>query len=129
MPGRQRVRSRVRVQIRRCPHCNGTVDGHEPGCPQGHLAALLERRNNIECPCCFRRAVELNQSDFYECRECNTQFSTTEAGMKPGLKKELLLVSGKPVSVLVMEEKGDGKFPNDEAIVKAEQRLEQARQQ
>lgn len=103
----------------RCLYCK-TRDGHSPYCLQAQLDELCRRRKYIECPKCGKNAVDVNQGDYYECRGCHTQYTT---GERDGSFERTFLVINEDIPidegvkiVLVLPQKGVGKFPIDERI-------------
>lgn len=64
-------------QEQRCRYCTGTVSDHVEGCPGGNVAAAAQRVQHLRCPVCSAKQVDLNNDDFYECRGCHTQFTTS----------------------------------------------------
>ena len=107
----------VMRQVMPCDIC-GWSDGHGPDCELQKIQELQERNVYIDCPKCNERAVGLNQSDFYECRLCHTQFSTS--GLvdceEPEEATLIDLQNDRAIPVRVIKKEGCGEFPIDKAI-------------
>jgi hypothetical protein len=107
-----------------CPVC-GSYDGHEPDCEVVAIEELQRKNTHIDCPQC-NGLVGINDSDYYECRGCHRQFSSSllvDGALEP---KELVLVDlrkDRSFPVLALEAKGAGKFPVDQAIEKLQKRI------
>jgi phage anti-repressor protein len=82
---------------------------------------LEATRPNISCPKC-RQRVEVNTLDYYECRECHTQYSHSGLHEELGWERVVLIDMAKDtvISVLVMDEKGKGEFKIDRDMAKIE---------
>ena len=110
-----------------CRLCGESISEHAPGCPHVVLQSLLDRQKSIECPRC-KGSVDVNSSDFYECRECNTQFSRTK--MAPNATHERIILldmkNDEPIPVLVMSVKGQGKMRWDKEIEQAKKSIRDA---
>lgn len=87
-------------------------------CPQPQLELVLGLRKFICCPICQASAVDLNSDDFYECRECHTQFSARAWASENMNRMVTLDVPGDegPVFTVVKSEHGKGDFPSDKAV-------------
>ena len=106
-----------------CALCDGTMNEHEERCPLPGLEMLRDKRLSVPCPACQKYAVDVNEGDLYECRDCSTQF-TTGQHLAPSIdaQKLYLDVPGQDlVPVVQMTQLGEGKFPIDEQIKKAEE--------
>jgi hypothetical protein len=107
-------------QYQKCPACDGYLHDHDEDCPQGKLTvfcremALRERK----CPKCYEGRVAVNKTDFYECRRCHVQFSAglVAGGEDPAKLERTYLLADDAIGVLVMRNKGDGKFRDDEIV-------------
>lgn len=109
----------------KCRICNEDMDTHARGCPEGIIKEIIEKHRVIKCPVCRRTKVEINAGDFYECRACRTQFSRSHI-CGPNAAEELEETylfpdSGEVLKVLIMKEKGEGKFPFDRYLKKFRQ--------
>jgi len=115
----------LRTELR-CRYCEGTISDHEPSCPMGEYekAKLLLRRH--KCPRCFAENVDVNKSDYFECRSCRRQFSRSDTGEGQRL---YLFLDNKEECLVVTElsEKGEGQFHSDDVLKEAEERLQKAR--
>ena len=106
--------------------CGGTRDNHEPGCPQERLNNLVTQQRHIRCPKCGHPAVGVNDDDFYECRDCHTQY--TIANMFENAEREFLddPRASDIRAVQVHPLKGTGKFRLDKLIDEARAELVKA---
>ena len=112
----------------RCSFCN-SADKHEPYCPMGILKKLTDLQRFIECPACLEKQVDVNSSDFYECRSCNTQFTTGDLFANEDTCSSTMLDDPRRedlVRVLILPDKGIGDFPLDRRVEKARQAYERA---
>ena len=111
-----------------CSVC-GAYDGHEPDCPKARLEALLEEQYMIPCPKCNANRVDINSHDYYECRDCHTQFSRAAHHGQEGLEVVYLddPRNGDLVPASVLPIKGDGKFHIDQLIEQARKDVQIAR--
>jgi len=104
-------------QAIQCQVCR-SYDGHTPDCPQVILESLLDRQVRISCPVCHSNAVDVNAHDFYECRNCHTQFS--RGAYSQHSKSEIVWLDDPNkedlVTFVVLLDKGDGQFPIDQRI-------------
>lgn len=103
----------------KCRACDGYMHDHEAECPQRKLADFCEESSRREhrCPKCHRGDVALNKADFFECRKCHTQFSTSPAcGEDAETLEHTYLLADTAIRVVVMTLKGDGKFMDDAVI-------------
>lgn len=113
------------IQAIKCPVC-GQKEGHAPGCLQAQLDHLLTLQRHMPCPKCGERQVAVNSDDFFECRKCNTQFSTSAAEKDAPWH---FLDDPRSFDLLVaaeLSQKGHGNFPLDKKI---EEITEQIRSQ
>ncbi len=102
-----------------CSYCNGTIAEHESGCPEGIIENLFSQRRNLECPNCGKKEVEVNVDDFYECRNCHTQYVTTD--WNGSWERAFIIdmnasIAGAAINVQVHPVKGKGKFKLDRDI-------------
>lgn len=110
-----------------CDYCGNSVSAHQQGCPAGAYERAQEALRNIPCPLCKKGYVEVNESDFYECRECHGQFTT--ALMDETWPETRLWdhQANWPIKVLVMPDKGQGKFPVLDNLERVRLQLQLAR--
>jgi hypothetical protein len=102
---------------------DGNPEHHEPNCPRAALQRLCNtpgKRIILSCPRCSKTAIEINTSDFFECRKCHTQYS---ASITPGhitatLPHTRLIDWDRDdvVPVAILPERGEGKFRFDRMI-------------
>src|SRR3990172_7183386 len=94
-------------QIQECVLCGESVEEHRDDCPQKMLDGLVAMRRHITCGHCHKPAVGLNRNDFFECRECHTQF-TSGILMGEDLEKTVLFdyEQNEVINVFVLKEKG-----------------------
>src|SRR3989338_4808574 len=59
-----------------CQDC-GQTEGHAEDCLGQRLERLLPQRHHMKCPACDRQAVDVNDKDWWECRNCHVQFSSS----------------------------------------------------
>lgn len=109
--------SLTRSQKLHCRYCEGSLDNHEQQCPQAAMERARDARRFLECPVCSKNAVDVNASDYYECRECRSQFSRGAQHEGCGEDK-FLWVDGQPRRVVLLSQKGKGKFPSDKSFKK-----------
>jgi len=112
------------MQTLPCPVC-GAHDGHYDGCEKAAMEELRERIVNLPCPKCGKGKVGVNETDYYECRSCHTQFSTSGIVDCADPERTQLLDErhDQIIPVLVLQRKGDGKFPLDQALEELRKRL------
>ncbi len=116
-----------------CIICDEPMPDHKSDCVALRCEEEAERRIEHKCPACRKWAVGLNDGDYFECRKCNTQFSASMvcAGEDPDtLEKAFILKRNDewPIEVLVMKNKGIGKFPHDEKLAQLCKAREEARE-
>lgn len=127
---------RLALQIE-CDCCEGYMGAgtgdpsdHAPSCPRAALQRLYQPcgRHLLWCPECHAVAVEVNTGDFFECRECATQYSR---GITPGHDPETLKEhhfidedGDEYIPVRVLPEKGDGEFRFDKIVEKYTKQIE-----
>lgn len=101
-------------QIQRCTACGESVEEHTNDCPHKLIQAVLKRQRHINCARCYKPTVDVNADDFYECRECHTQYTTSLVGGEK-LRETFLLdyEQNDIINVRVMNEPGRGEFPMD----------------
>jgi len=106
--------------------CGTDTNTHKPGCPQERLNGLIARQRHIRCPQCGHPAVDRNDDDFYECRSCNTQYTTADmfenaerAFLDDPRASDIKVVHVHPL-------KGTGKFSLDTLIEEARAELKKA---
>lgn len=115
----------------KCRACGGFMHEHEAGCPQEKLAAFANAAllREHHCPKCHQGSVAINRDDFYECRECRTQFATGPACGEDAatLEKGIILDYHEncAINVVVMTSKGRGKFRDNAIIEVLKQEVEQ----
>lgn len=113
--------------VMRCQACNEPCSSHAPECPVGILETLRQKAWHIECPKCLKgSSVDVNKQDWFECRLCHTQFTTSGATADSKSPEEVLLfdlIKNWHKSALVMVKKGTGKFSKDETIKRLEKRI------
>ena len=110
-----------------CRYCTGSIDNHAGGCPVAALKHAQEAQLFLECPKCQRAAVDANAHDYYECRKCNSQFSRAAHHEGEGERITLISEKGRALPVIVLANKGEGKFPTDDALKSALKLLRQAK--
>lgn len=101
----------------KCPLCDSDSEEHKPGCLYAELERYRLTQRYLTCPTCRARKVGVNSSDFYECRDCHTQYSR---GIHPEHDQNKTLLDD-PIEadmfwVVTLSEKGQGDFPIDKAI-------------
>ncbi len=105
-------------QYCKCVICKYPIGEHDGGCPAGIMEKLqnakLERSLEF-CPRCCRDMVDVNKSDFFECRSCKTQFGSSFIALGYDVEKLERTKIGSHAAV-ILPEKGNGKFPMDEKI-------------
>ncbi len=119
-----------------CTVCDKSVHGkHDFGCPYGERLELIKQRGvqkpSIQnCPICHEsRSIDVNHEDWLECSECNAQFATSSIAKEEveDLEQAVLFDSKHPeggYSVVILKEKGEGRFPYEEQFQKRLEQLE-----
>lgn len=114
--------------VQRCILCESDASNHAAGCPAGTVEILAQQVRHIECPCCNKRAVDLNNEDFYECRECKRQFTTSSAWTSAD--GEIYFIDDPRQDDMrqayLLAELGTGRFSQDVALAEARAKLEEA---
>ena len=113
--------------IQRCRVCDRSIEDHEPDCPQGQLQELMKSicLGSAGCPVCRNGIVRRNSGDFFECERCHAQMTTGIAYSEADAKSYFLdFPVGDLVIVLLMEDKGPGRFPQDEFIELLKRQIE-----
>lgn len=107
-----------------CPVCHAH-NGHNEGCERAGIERLNKLNTSLECPKCISGTVGVNELDFYECRVCRVQFSSSPVSDTEKPENSVLLdpKKGETIEVRVMQARGEGKFPIDEAITKLRKRI------
>lgn len=134
-----RLQQRCR-QIIECGLCGGNIgdweEHHEahPECPHAKIGKLLAERKQYGCPVCpGRSTVDLNVGDFFECRQCRTQFSASDIviGGDTGIAKPAFLIDADlaAIPVHVMKQKGDGVFRSDQILDSLKAELKRRKRQ
>jgi hypothetical protein len=110
--------------IQHCGHCRQPLDNHDPECPVGRYKALKAQQKLCRCPECDG-FVEVNSHDYFECHNCHTQFSRAQRDVTATRKKSYLDFPGESdlIDVVILEEKGDSKFPISERMMELEKIL------
>jgi len=124
---------RLRLAIP-CPSC-GCRDGHYDNCPVLAIQCLQSRQKWLPCPLCSLNQVDRNDRDLWECRSCHSQFLTKTAGNlqapvevtgeKFGILDEN---ADEAYFVMLVKEKGQGKFSIDCSIAEFEEQIAKARE-
>jgi len=118
-----------------CVCCGQSMDEHTEECPQGRIDKLLDNRQLARCCKCSGRSrfVEVNQEDFWECRNCHTQYSSSGVcdGHDPDKLERVILLTTKDevLDVAVLPTKGSGKFKIDmmlEPLIKLRNKFRRA---
>lgn len=105
----------------KCSSCDGTINNHASDCPELRIQGLVEQLLHIQCNKCGKGEVELNTSDYYECRLCHVQY-TTFGHESPWERSILLdLKNDRPITTLLLPDRGSGKFKIDEQVRKWEE--------
>lgn len=110
----------------KCSLCDGTTDEHNAGCPFAQLQVLEDSRPAITCPKCNKGSVEINTGDYYECRECATQFTRAEQG----IEEEVIFVDWKhdtTLRVAVLPDKGRGEFKIDRDLARVQKIIDEGK--
>ena len=108
--------------LSKCPKC-GQSNGHSSDCVYGKIERLESKARHIACPNCRKNTVGLNADDFWECRECHTQYTSSPATADSDdcVEKLLVIDLNAPIHqgcqrVLELKTKGEGNFPLDHEI-------------
>lgn len=116
-------------QYQKCRLCKQPMDEHASDCPIGLKEQLLDKRPQISCPKCNGK-VEINKSDWYECRKCHTQYSTGMVAPESE-EQEVFLIdwnNDNRMNAKVLTEKGQGQFLIDEQLQRLNDLIKQKRQ-
>ena len=110
----------------KCTLCGESIAQHADTCPHNRIQMIDAQRSCIRCPVCPKGRVEVNTDDYYECRECNTLFTTSGIHEGKRLKKSILFEERKDeaINVLILKEKGKGLFKFDRDMKKIEEEIE-----
>jgi hypothetical protein len=112
-----------------CSICEQDMSDHDRSCPQRAIEAIYKTEMHINCPNCHKKnGIALNKNDFFECRDCHSQFSSSPIGDG---KKIFLMDKDKDdfIQVINLAEKGEGKFLIDEQyeLAKTAKRIAKAK--
>ncbi len=83
------------------------------------LQKALDGQKHIFCPKCNKNKVDVNTSDYYECRECHTQYTTTDAFADESWERVILIIDmDAPMETgvrhaIVLPDKGEGQIRFD----------------
>ncbi len=109
----------------KCSYCKRSVSKHKPSCPMLAYEEAQRRLLSYGCPACRASAVDVNDSDCFECRSCHRQFS--RAAHHEGEGSRLFIDTGDDfLPVVELPEPGKGIFPSWIAFEEARERLERA---
>ena len=105
----------MQLQGIKCLLCRGQGD-HAVGCKIRQIEKLQDRNFYLDCPMCTKeRQIGLNKMDFFECRSCHAQFSTSP--FWGGKNSKLITLMGVNCDQIFtarsLKERGDGFFPID----------------
>lgn len=118
---------RLRLTVK-CRHCHESVSEHLSSCPMLAYEEAQRRLLCYGCPSCGACTVEVNDSDYFECRSCHRQFS--RAAHHDGEGSRLYLETGDDIlPIVVLPEQGKGNIPALVAFEEACKRLELAEEQ
>lgn len=103
-----------------CPICK--TKKHTDDCPVPLLEGLRKRARHLPCPKCNSLAVGRNAMDYFECRQCHTQFCSSAIADCQDPSEEFILDQRQDrlIKVLVMQTKGD---PMDQAADSLQQKI------
>jgi hypothetical protein len=114
----------IRLSVK-CKTCGQDCDNHDPYCPVPRLQAIFVDVQYGDCPICKRGRTEVNADDYFECRHCHTLFTSADCPPSgEGSQKTLLHFpggSGQMIPVVILKEKGAGKFPYDTEIARLQE--------
>ena len=121
-----RIHPRIRPAIR-CLQC-GSTDGHYSDCLQLQLDNLVKQQKHIECPKCGAHDVDVNLDDYYECRQCHMQCTTSDRD-ESFERVQLIIDYDAPLwegmrPAQVLPTKGKGEFRIDQSIVHLQKEIE-----
>lgn len=109
--------------ILECTFCNRSVSRHKPTCPMLAYEEAQRRLLCYVCPVCRERGVDVNDSDYFECRSCHRQFSRN--AHHEGEGSRLFLDTWDDfLAVVELPEHGRGIFPAWIAFEEACRRIE-----
>jgi ribosomal protein S27E len=111
--------------ILECLHCQQSISEHAENCPMGEFEEAKHSFLNYQCPSCKNPVVELNTSDYFECRSCHRQF-TRGAGGDNGQPTQFLDFWGEMILVVELPEFGEGDIPILRVFEAASRKLELA---
>ncbi len=75
------------------------------------------------CPLCRKSTVDVNASDYYECRSCHRQFS--RGARDESAARYYLFTGDEYLKVEVLPELGNGSFPAWDARERARSKIEE----
>lgn len=99
---------------------------HAPACPMAAFEAAKANLRTYGCPVCRTSAVDVNASDYFECRSCHRQFSRGAHHEEKG-PRLFLETDADILPVVELPQRGTGNFPSITAFNEARERLERAR--
>jgi len=111
--------------LQRCAVCQNPEGEHSEDCPIARLDDLMDARIYVPCPKCRDGKISINNSDFYECRACHTQF-TCGVGVDSDNPELVYLDDPKRNDLVpchVLLEPGKGSFRYDEAIERLQKEI------
>jgi hydrogenase maturation factor HypF (carbamoyltransferase family) len=91
------------------------------------LEYLESLRKHFLCPKCHEESVDVNNGDYYECRQCHTQYTT--GGYSDEWERVIIIdmdgdFNTGAIAALVMPDKGTGDFQIDSEIAKVREEME-----
>jgi len=106
----------------KCNVCNSHI-GHKKNCPVPAIIGLEKARRYNLCPICHADGVDFNDQRLFECRYCHSQFKKADRiNAQTGLvnmSDDLDMEAG-IFKVIILAERGAGKFPIDHEILRLE---------
>lgn len=115
-----------------CVICGESVQEHHKDCPCTRLEKALDARPEISCIVCKRGKVDINRSDFFECRKCHTQFTSGEYDPGGSEEKQEVIHNCNGdiyINVKKMLLKGEGDFPKDTLLKQLQDAVKQAKKE
>lgn len=108
-----------------CNYCGESMANHASSCPLGKLEDADRRRRFYGCPCCKAAAVDRNDSDYFECRDCHRQFTRCALGDDVG-ERMYLELDDDFYPVIALPTLGKGIFPSDIFFNNAREQMRRA---
>lgn len=113
----------------KCKICAHSIKNHSKDCLLTELKEYQQKQLYIPCPKCHNKSVDLNIYNYYECRECHTQFVAGFPIEDEELEsdEQVILMNIKNNEIIfayALKNKGDGKFIYDDHIADLQKKID-----